>query len=63
MLEPDPDIHSLDHIIPDTGVQSYSGRGCKFANRCPYATQQCKESIPKLYEVEPEHQVACFRYE
>jgi oligopeptide/dipeptide ABC transporter ATP-binding protein len=63
MLEPDPDIHSLDNIIPDTGVQSYSGRGCKFANRCPYATQQCKESIPKLYEVEPEHQVACFRYE
>lgn len=63
MLEPDPDVHSLDHIIPDTGVQSYSGKGCKFAGRCPYATERCKNEVPPFYETDPGHQVACFRYE
>lgn len=63
MLEPDPDIPSLDHIIPDTGVQTYSGKGCKFAGRCPYATKRCTDSIPEYYEIDSEHKVACFQYE
>ena len=63
MLEPDPDVHSLDQIIPDTGVQSYSGKGCKFANRCPYAAERCRECTPGFYETEPDHRVACFKFE
>lgn len=61
MLEADPDVPSLDNITIDTGVQEYSGKGCKFANRCPYATQRCKEETPTLQEVEPGHRVACFQ--
>lgn len=63
MLEPDPDVHSLDAIIPDTGVQTYSGVGCKFANRCPHAKDRCRKEIPPYYQTEEDHQVACFLYE
>lgn len=62
MLEPDPDVHSLDHIIPDTEVRNYSGKGCKFAPRCPHATDRCREGVPQLYEKEAGHKVACFQY-
>jgi oligopeptide/dipeptide ABC transporter ATP-binding protein len=34
--------------------------GCRFHPRCPYATDICKEKIPSLEEVEPEHFVECW---
>ena len=36
--------------------------GCRFAPRCPYATEICKKKRPPVVEIEPEHKVACFRY-
>ena len=37
--------------------------GCRFAQRCPYATEACtKEDIP-FQEIEPGHCVACLRAE
>lgn len=38
-------------------------QGCNFCNRCPYATQLCKEKKPKLREIEPGHFTACHRAE
>ena len=35
-------------------------KGCKFAPRCKYATDKCRENHPKLKEIEPKHQVRCF---
>lgn len=35
--------------------------GCRFCNRCEYATKQCEEETPKLTEVEPEHFVKCHK--
>lgn len=35
-------------------------KGCKFAPRCKYATDQCREKEPVLAEVEPGHKVRCF---
>ena len=63
MLEADPDIPSLDHIQVDIGVQEYHGVGCKFANRCPHATDRCRAERPQLAETEQGHRVACFLYE
>ena len=34
--------------------------GCKFAPRCPYATEQCKNEEPKLVEVTEGQQIRCF---
>lgn len=37
-------------------------RGCTFAERCPYATEACRENIPELRHVEGSHYVACDAY-
>lgn len=33
--------------------------GCRFATRCPYATEECRQSMPAAHEVAPGHIVAC----
>ncbi len=33
--------------------------GCRFAHRCPHATDECREADVPLREVEPGHLVAC----
>ena len=33
--------------------------GCRFAARCPYATDVCRSTQPQLIEQEPKHFVAC----
>ena len=35
--------------------------GCRFAKRCPYATEKCKTTDPVLTEYKPQHFVACHR--
>ena len=32
---------------------------CRFAERCPYATEECRAKLPELREVMPGHFVAC----
>ena len=33
--------------------------GCRFAARCPYATELCSKKTPEIREVYPDHFVAC----
>lgn len=33
--------------------------GCRFADRCPYASEACRKAQPELREVSPGHFVAC----
>ncbi|MCG2678172.1 ABC transporter ATP-binding protein [bacterium] len=35
-------------------------KGCAFSNRCPYVMEKCREVMPKLVEVQPNHFVACY---
>lgn len=35
-------------------------KGCKFAPRCKYCTEQCRQEEPELLEIEPGHKVRCF---
>lgn len=37
--------------------------GCRFASRCPHATDECRSRNFSLKEVEPGHHVACRLYE
>ncbi|MBR2929072.1 MAG: ATP-binding cassette domain-containing protein [Oscillospiraceae bacterium] len=37
--------------------------GCRFAGRCPYATEKCFQEEPALREVEPGRFVACHKVE
>ena len=36
--------------------------GCKFHDRCPYATERCNAEIPASYK-KGSHEIKCFRYE
>ncbi len=38
-------------------------QGCRFANRCPHATERCIQSFPPTVELENGHQIACWLYE
>ena len=37
--------------------------GCKFLERCRYATEECAKAVPELVEVEPGRFVACHHWE
>ncbi|MEG0134259.1 MAG: ABC transporter ATP-binding protein, partial [Clostridium sp.] len=35
-------------------------KGCRFSNRCEYATEKCKTEIPELIEVDTDHWSRCW---
>ncbi len=57
---PDPEI-KMDRITLSGEVPSPINPkpGCRFAGRCPYATDLCRQQSPELREAEPGHMVAC----
>ncbi|MEE1114675.1 MAG: ABC transporter ATP-binding protein, partial [Eubacterium sp.] len=65
----DPSRHVLDHVLAEGEVPSPIDlpEGCRFAGRCPYATDRCRREQPLPVNVaaakEPEHLVACFEAE
>ncbi len=61
---PDPDAEKEKKRIPIEGeIPSPINPkpGCRFAARCRYATEQCRQETPELVEVKPDHFVACHR--
>ena len=39
------------------------GPGCSFQPRCRFAVDRCKEEVPPLFDVGPEHVAACWEWE
>jgi oligopeptide/dipeptide ABC transporter ATP-binding protein len=37
--------------------------GCRYAGRCPWAEDRCRQSKPQMAQVAPDHYVACFGVE
>ena len=37
--------------------------GCRFAARCPFATEKCTSENPEFVEAKPGHFVACHRWQ
>jgi len=35
--------------------------GCVFRTRCPRATAECRDAVPPLREVQPQHYAACIK--
>ena len=61
---PVPDIHTeMSRIVLKGEVTSPIEPKpiCRFAARCPYASEKCLSSEPELVEVSPDHWLACFR--
>ena len=62
---PDPDLcRSRQRIVLEGDVPTPFDPppGCKFAARCPYASEKCRFCRPELREVAPEHYVACHMF-
>ena len=53
-------LAAIDGMMPDPTALP---KGCKFAERCKYATDRCRAELPAMYELEDGHKVRCFRYE
>ena len=52
-------LAAIDGMMPDPTVLP---QGCKFADRCKYATERCRKEEPALVEMSDGHKVRCFRY-
>ena len=51
--------HGIPGRIPD---YRNPPSGCRFHPRCPHAMEICGREKPPVYQVEPDHEVACFLY-
>jgi peptide/nickel transport system ATP-binding protein len=47
-------------VMPDTEEKEYSITHCKFAPRCPYATDECRAQRPELRDMGSSRKVMCF---
>lgn len=48
-------------VMPDLEEKEYSLTCCKFAARCPYATDRCRQSRPTETQLTNSRKVLCFR--
>ena len=52
-------LPSIEGMVPP--IAEYP-EGCRFAARCPYASEYCFEHTPQLYEIENGHKCRCHLY-
>jgi peptide/nickel transport system ATP-binding protein len=55
------ELSTIKGIVPS--LVNMPQVGCRFADRCPQATAECKTLTPKLAEVSPGHDVSCLLYD
>jgi oligopeptide/dipeptide ABC transporter ATP-binding protein len=53
-------LYSIEGNVPDPSLHP---AGCRFHPRCPYATAECTQGVPPLYEVSPSHSVRCIHWD
>ena len=47
-------------VMPDMEDKEYAITYCKFAPRCPYATDECRRKRPDMIELDGQRKVLCF---
>ncbi len=47
-------------VMPDMEEKEYAITYCKFAPRCPYATDECRRDRPKMVPLGGERKTLCF---
>ena len=61
---PDPEIEAnRQRMVLEGDVPSPINppTGCRFHTRCPYMIEACKEVVPQLVQIKPNHHAACIR--
>ncbi len=51
-------LYMIKGMVP---LLSQIPKGCRFAPRCPYATDKCRKEMPELKTIEGNQKVRCFR--
>jgi peptide/nickel transport system ATP-binding protein len=51
-------LATIEGTVPGANNQP---RGCRFAPRCPFADNRCREASPPLIDITPTHRVACWK--
>lgn len=51
-------LYQIDGMVP---LLNQIPEGCRFAPRCPYATDRCRKEMPELREVSASQKVRCHR--
>lgn len=61
---PDPKAAAADSPVLTGDLPSPLAdmQGCKFASRCPFATDRCRQEEPEWKEISPGHYTACHLY-
>ncbi len=63
-------LDSIPHLSQARALKGIPGRtpspgarpdGCRFNDRCSFAIDQCREAVPALRTVAPDHEVRCIR--
>ncbi len=63
-------LDSIPHLSQARALTGIPGRtpapgarpsGCRFNDRCTYAVDACRQEVPELREIAPDHQVRCIR--
>ncbi len=52
-------LYTIKGTVP---LLSQIPNGCRFAPRCPYATDRCRKEMPELQNVSETQRVRCFKY-
>ena len=56
-------VEELASIPGNVPNPKYMPKGCKFAPRCPYATDRCREEEPGFFDLGNDHLSRCWRCE
>lgn len=54
-------LHAIDGVVP--AIQHMPEKGCRFADRCHKAFEDCAHISPQLAEVNDQHEVRCLLYD
>lgn len=63
---PDPERSKAFLSVDETNgynEEGYSAKGCRFASRCPFVMDRCRNTEPPVYTIGKDHSVSCFLYE
>ncbi len=50
-------------VVGPAGLQAAGSAGCKFADRCPFATSPCLQAAPPLFQTNRYRVVSCYLYQ
>jgi len=50
-------LSAIEGFVPDAAAPP---PGCRFHPRCPFAVEKCRQEVPPLMEITPDHYAACW---